>query len=236
MIEPKAADEKTSSALTATPSIESPTSPENLAKRDITVSSHLFGVWRLKVAHPNNPLAMGSLKYHRDFIQSLPLFLRLARDIYDVSPRLFVIYLAGQVWSGVDETLLMHFSGVLLKTVENGLKTGSPDVKGICTAIVARWACAVAVGFMNWQGELASEQLEARVTAKYDMYLMNARLKVDLPTSKGKSSESEATADTAWESLNDIIRFFSSLLSCHVLLWASDERCRYDCVYEGGSD
>ncbi|PPQ71993.1 hypothetical protein CVT24_008263 [Panaeolus cyanescens] len=203
--------EEKSSAIKATSSTtDSPTSPEKLAERNITISMHQLGVWKLKVAHSKSPFYMN---YYRDFSQSYPLFVRLTKDIYNVSPRLFTFYIFSQIWGSIEEALMMHLSGILLRSVENGLKTGSPDVWGIGSAVVARLACSLFAAFMSWQGELALAQLRTRVTTNFNMYLMSARLRVDLPTSKDKSSESEATPDNAWYSLNDIISFFSSILS-----------------------
>ncbi|KAF9035489.1 hypothetical protein BJ165DRAFT_1509768, partial [Panaeolus papilionaceus] len=96
-------------------------------------------------------------------------------------------YIFSQVWGAVEEAVMMQLSSVLLWGVENGLKTGKSDVWGIASAVVMRLGCALFAAFMVWEGELALSQLRTRVTTHFNMYLMHARLRVDLPTSQGIS-------------------------------------------------
>ncbi|KAF9035463.1 hypothetical protein BJ165DRAFT_645572 [Panaeolus papilionaceus] len=125
-----------------------PTSPEKLAERDITISTHSLEVCRLKVAHSKQAFYMN---HYRDFSQSYPLFITLTKDVYQVSPRLFMFYIFTQVWGAVEEAVMMQLSSVL-RAVENGLKRGKPDVWGIASVVVMRLRCVLFVAFMGWDG------------------------------------------------------------------------------------
>jgi hypothetical protein len=69
-----------------------------------------LGVWNIKIAKPTG-LQLAQIK------SALPLFYRLCSDIFTLAPRLFTFFVFCQIWQGVEDALLMHFSSSLLRRV-----------------------------------------------------------------------------------------------------------------------
>jgi hypothetical protein len=106
------------------------------ADSDIIIEDLRLGVWNLRIAKT------AGHQWWREIKSARPLFFRLCSDIFtleplrlasrlssvfeaktDLSPlairkpRLFTIFLFCQIWQGVEDTLLMHFSSLLLRRV-----------------------------------------------------------------------------------------------------------------------
>lgn len=129
-----------------------------------------LGVWNLKIASNPDLDLLGKWKAVK---AGLPLFARLALDIFHISPRLFVIFIFCQFWEGVEEMVLLHQSNnvlravcrcisfkfvwrdiysVLLIQIEAGLVTGKPNAQEIIRAVVARLLLTVLLSWISWYG------------------------------------------------------------------------------------
>ncbi|KAF8163821.1 P-loop containing nucleoside triphosphate hydrolase protein [Crassisporium funariophilum] len=182
-----------------------------LVDADIVIEDIRLGVWTLKLAKPSG---MNLQKYWDDIRSAYPLLRRLCGDIYSLAPRLFIFYIICQMWSGVEEALLMHFSSSLLRTIEAGILTGRPDFTGILSASIGRLLCSVLVAYLAWHGQASLNILSSRIKNFFDIYLMQgeplasseyhsssehsrvtpANLRVDLPTSQGEGGEQAGAA------------------------------------------
>lgn len=81
----------------------------------IIIDDIQLGVWRLKVGKPPGWV----LRQHFNSITSAyPLFRRLCRDIFSLSPRIFVSFFVCQFWSGIEDAVLTHLSSSLLRMVK----------------------------------------------------------------------------------------------------------------------
>ncbi|KAF8194623.1 hypothetical protein BJ912DRAFT_1040726 [Pholiota molesta] len=168
---------------------------------DIIIEEVQLGLWKLKLGHPPSL----NLRRLLDIIKSAyPLYSRLFLDIYRISPRHFTFFLMCQAWKGVEAAILLHLSSSLLSQVEQGLLTGNPDKIGILWLIVLQISCSL---------DVTLSILRSRVTSYFNLYLMKAKLQVDIPTSQEIASTPEGSASDAWQSLEDIIRFLTELLT-----------------------
>ncbi|KDR69213.1 hypothetical protein GALMADRAFT_256051 [Galerina marginata CBS 339.88] len=193
-----------------------PMSPENEKKPTSTSEAEKvafeelqLGVWYLKFTSGDS---LDPRKHWDDLKSALPLFRRLTTEIFSVAPGLFTIYILCLVWQGVEDSLLMHLSNQLLRTVESGVILGKPDSKKIINAVFSRLACTVFVSYLNWYGEKVHDLLRSHVTRHFDLVLMNANLRVDLPTSQEAGSKQEASGRQAWSALERILSFQTDLL------------------------
>jgi hypothetical protein len=81
---------------------------------NIVIDDVQLGIWRIRVGKTPR----WNLRRHFDSITSAyPLFHRLCGDIFSLSPRIFVFFLVCQIWSGVEDAILMHLSSSLLRMV-----------------------------------------------------------------------------------------------------------------------
>ena len=81
---------------------------------NIIIENLRLGVWNLKIAHVTGHKLV---QWRRDIKSAVPLFSRLCSDIFTLAPRLFTFFVFCQVWQGVEDALLMHFSSLLLRRV-----------------------------------------------------------------------------------------------------------------------
>ncbi|KAF9033938.1 P-loop containing nucleoside triphosphate hydrolase protein [Hymenopellis radicata] len=138
---------------------------------------------------------------------ALPLSRRLATEVYSLDPLLSCAYVALQFWKGVEAAVVLYFSTRLLRIIEIGLLNGSPDISAISMAVFARLACVVAAAVLNWASEQMLPRLKSRITTYFELYLMQANLRVDVPTSQEPRSSIEVTAQEAWFAFLDVVEF-----------------------------
>lgn len=84
------------------------------AESNIIIENLRLGVWNLKVAKTTGHML---IQWWKDVRSGVPLFYRLASDIFTLAPRLFTFFVFCQFWEGIEDALLMHFSSSLLRRV-----------------------------------------------------------------------------------------------------------------------
>lgn len=87
---------------------KSPTAQDALKMIDL-------GVYRVTI--PALTGAWNPREQLNQIIAALPLFRRLAADIYALEPFLSILYLVSQLWEGLESALLLYLSSRLLKVV-----------------------------------------------------------------------------------------------------------------------
>ncbi|CAA7271172.1 unnamed protein product [Cyclocybe aegerita] len=175
---------------------------------EIFIDEAQYGVWTLKVARSVQSRVE---LYWNELRMAYPLFVRLLADIYSVSPTLFTIFIACNVWDGIQDALGMHLSSSLLRKIEAGLVSGIPDARGIVMSVVLQLLCSVAFAYIGWHNSRALRNLQTEVTQHFQFTFMKATLEKDLPTSLEATSSSDISANDAWEAISNVISFFSEL-------------------------
>jgi hypothetical protein len=84
------------------------------ADSNIIVENLRLGVWNLKIAESTGHKLV---QWWTDIKSAVPLFYRLCSDIFTLAPRPFTFFVFCRIWQGVEDALLMHFSGLLLRQV-----------------------------------------------------------------------------------------------------------------------
>jgi hypothetical protein len=88
---------------------ENASTDSNVIIEDITL-----GVWKLKIAKASSNNLVQDIK------SAVPLLHRLCSDIFTMAPGLFIFFAFCQIWQGVGDAMLMHFSSALLRQVCHG--------------------------------------------------------------------------------------------------------------------
>ena len=81
---------------------------------NIVIEDVQLGIWRMRVG--NTP-GWNIRRNFESITSAYPLFHRLCRDIFSLSPRIFVFFLVCQIWDGVEDAISMHLSSSLLQMV-----------------------------------------------------------------------------------------------------------------------
>lgn len=90
------------------------TAEKSKADSNIIIENLKLGIWDVKIAKTSGHILV---QWWTDIKSAAPLFYRLCSDIFTLSPRLFTFFLFCQLWQGVEDALLMHFSSLLLRQV-----------------------------------------------------------------------------------------------------------------------
>ncbi|KAJ6494288.1 P-loop containing nucleoside triphosphate hydrolase protein [Mycena sanguinolenta] len=165
-----------------------------------------LGVWHVLL--PKEIVSGGVIsttKQKWDLIAlAFPVVRKFFRQIYQLSPQLFVLLILLKLWGGVESVLLLYLSDRLLRVIEVGLTEGRLNVSAITQALVARLICVTVTAIMHWGRDYISPILEDRIRLHFKAHLLQAKLRLDMPTSEDNSSKSKAGANDAWSAFNDL--------------------------------
>ena len=81
---------------------------------DVLIEDVRLGVWKLRI---DKTTGYNLDQWWKDIKSAVPLYCRLFSDIFTLAPRLFTFFVFCQVWQGVEDALLLHFSSLLLRRV-----------------------------------------------------------------------------------------------------------------------
>ncbi|KAJ2934277.1 hypothetical protein H1R20_g2819, partial [Candolleomyces eurysporus] len=176
---------------------------------DVVIESHQLGVWRLLLASNKR---MGPCRYYEEFQTSMPYMIRLFSDVYTTAPRLFVPFVLFRIWGGFEEALFMHMTTRILRTIESGLIRGQPFVQEVLWALGLRVLCAALIAYMGWVSDKLLKRLRNQITSHFDLYLMQARLRMDIPASLNAENKIEISGDDAWGAFEDILEYCTSVI------------------------
>ncbi|PBK82584.1 P-loop containing nucleoside triphosphate hydrolase protein [Armillaria gallica] len=165
-----------------------------------------LGVWKVSILN-SSPLDLR--KQFLDLKDALRYVRRLAIDVYTLEPILATLFVFNKLWSGVQSALLLYFSSQILRMVEIGLIHGAPDIGAILKALAVRIFFVIFAAVVQWESERFQATLKTRITTHFELFLMQAQLRIDLPTSQEPRSKVRATSYDAWASFTSIVEFLT---------------------------
>ncbi|KAJ6494286.1 P-loop containing nucleoside triphosphate hydrolase protein [Mycena sanguinolenta] len=173
-----------------------------------------LGVWRVLL--PQEIVSGGFISTTKQKWNSIvlgyPVVRKFFRQIYELSPHLIVLLILLKLWGEVESILLLYVSDRLLRIIEVGLTEGRPDMSAITQALIARLICATVTAVTNWAREYISPILEDRIQLHFEDHLLQAKLRLDMPTAEDSSSRSKARAYDAWASFTNLCDAFLRLI------------------------
>ncbi|KAK0492620.1 P-loop containing nucleoside triphosphate hydrolase protein [Armillaria luteobubalina] len=168
-----------------------------------------LGIWKVSVLK-RAPLDFGKQFLH--FKLAVGYFKRLAIDVYTLEPVFASFFILNQLWSGIHTALLLYLSSQMLQIIELGLIQGSPVIGAILKAVAVRILCVIFGAVLQWESERILPTLKTRITTHFELYLMQAQLRIDLPTSQEPRSKVRASSDDAWTSFEEIVDFLNNVM------------------------
>ncbi|KAF7369845.1 P-loop containing nucleoside triphosphate hydrolase protein [Mycena sanguinolenta] len=165
-----------------------------------------LGVWRVLL--PKEIVSGGVISTTKQkwnsIVLAYPVVRKFFGQIYQLSPQLFVLLILLKLWGEVESVLVLYVSDRLLRIIEVGLTEGRPDVSAITQALIARLICVTVTAVTNWAREYISPMLEDRVQLHFEDHLLQAKLRLDMPTAEDGNSRSKAHAYDAWSAFNSL--------------------------------
>ncbi|PBK82570.1 hypothetical protein ARMGADRAFT_1038481 [Armillaria gallica] len=133
------------------------------------------------------------------------------------------LFMLKELWSGIQGALLLQLSSQILQMVKIGLVHGSPEIGTILKALTMQIISVIFAALLHWASfyiEQVTPILKAWVKACFELLLMQAQLKMDLPTSQeyrkatqllgglsdqGAQYQYMARTLPAWDIIDDIL-------------------------------
>ncbi|KAK0435827.1 P-loop containing nucleoside triphosphate hydrolase protein [Armillaria borealis] len=168
-----------------------------------------LSVWKVSI-FKSSPLNLR--KQFLDLKDALRYFQRLAIDVYTLEPMLATLFVLNELWSGIQGALLLHLSSEILRMVEMGLVHGAPQTDAILKALALRIFFVAFAALLQWESERVLPTLKTRIKTHFELFLMQARLRIDLPTSQEPRSQVRATSHDAWASFEGIVGFVTDVM------------------------
>jgi hypothetical protein len=84
---------------------------------NVVIEDIQIGVRKFRVARPRETAFWGLSNARAYVVNQLPILVRLATDIFKVSPHYALVFLLCKLWSSVEGTLAMYISNRLLQLV-----------------------------------------------------------------------------------------------------------------------
>ncbi|SJL01053.1 uncharacterized protein ARMOST_04369 [Armillaria ostoyae] len=185
-----------------------------------------LGVWKVALL---NDMHWDYKRKWNNLLMALPLFRRLAIDVYTLEPTLSILFILEKIWSGIESAVLLYLSSRLLRIIEAGLISGTVDSVAILSAVAIRLCCVVLAAFLSWASDGIHPVLRTRVTTHFELHLMqgkSSRLRIDVPTSEEAKSRFDASAQHAWTAFEDVVDFLQQIVTTGSELALIVESCR----------
>ncbi|KAK0440869.1 P-loop containing nucleoside triphosphate hydrolase protein [Desarmillaria tabescens] len=167
-----------------------------------------LGVWKVSI------LKSTSFNFRKQFSDvkvALKYFWRLTIEVYTLAPVLATLYVLNELWSGVQGTLLLYLSSQILRIIEIGMVDRTLDIAAVLKVLVVRILCVIFSAVLQWARELVLPTLKTRITTHFELFLMQARLRIDLPTSQEPRSKLQASSYDAWTSFEGILELATNV-------------------------
>ncbi|KAG1899784.1 uncharacterized protein F5891DRAFT_1036549 [Suillus fuscotomentosus] len=120
-----------------------------------------LGVWRVLIAADESSSFRLPNLHWGPVSTYIPLLTRAYKDVYSVSPKLFWVLMATNLWYAIEDSLSLYFSNRLLLLIQHSVLEGKIHTsldKDLCIAIIARASCSVFSGFVQWTSNGVKDQ------------------------------------------------------------------------------
>jgi hypothetical protein len=213
------------------------------------VSVSQVGVWTIyqEILQPDLKISSSSWLNWRRLLSWRPALLaattfvnvhyavRIIKDLWAAAPLLVVTYLLVSLLQTVFPALLVYYSGQMLNLVHNALDTRKIVVHDLTYVVGARALCAIASWLSLMADKRAETALRRQLTHRFERHILQAHLRVDVPTSGDPAVMSQLNCqdiddEGPWSIFYNLVSWCTSLLqlcaslvALLLLLWSRKE-------------
>ncbi|EKM54933.1 uncharacterized protein PHACADRAFT_255149, partial [Phanerochaete carnosa HHB-10118-sp] len=171
-----------------------------------SLTSMSVGMWRLiydaRPARLSTSWKQGLMKWKQAVLDQH--LLRLLFDIYDLGPGLFFFCVFSRLVRGFEDACTIYFSNRLIRSIEQGLASGSPDTREIVVWLVARVFISAALAVWRFITSRADPILSTRVKLYFEERAIEAQADMDYVAATSCQSY-DFTPPSAWGTLYAIL-------------------------------
>ncbi|KAH8827421.1 P-loop containing nucleoside triphosphate hydrolase protein [Flagelloscypha sp. PMI_526] len=147
-----------------------------------------------------------------DLRSKLPSLRRFLLDIFWTNPRLVTLYIVVQLWSGMERAVLLYLSSEFLTTVSARIQGDDPSDGGsLLMSTLTRLAFVAFIEVLTWWSERLSPALRYQVNTRFELRLMDARLRDDLLIGE-ETSKDRITSDRLYYCFTTIVDYLMGLV------------------------
>ncbi|KAI5887272.1 uncharacterized protein SCHCODRAFT_02092459 [Schizophyllum commune H4-8] len=184
-----------------------------------------LGVWTLTLgkekAKSKCPFpSPGALRSHFALVR------RIFSEVWRVDPWAVAFLVLYHFFEAIEYSIILYFSGRLLKQIELVLVSATVDKAAILSAIVARLSCFAVVAWVRWWNHTTMPRLESRVIRHFKTNLLSAKLRTDLPTSLKPSTTGRVSASSVWDAFCQVFHLCASILNVASIMTFIIASCR----------
>ncbi|KAG7441585.1 P-loop containing nucleoside triphosphate hydrolase protein [Guyanagaster necrorhizus] len=181
-----------------------------------------LGVWKVVLL---NDVHRDYRKNWNNILLALPLFRRLAIDIYTLEPMLSILFVLEKFWSGIESAVLLYLSSRLLRIIEVGLVSGTVNSGAILSAVAIRLCCSALAALLSWASDGIHPILRTRVMTHFQLHLMQGKSLPESSTTEAKS-KFDVSARHAWTAFEDVADFLQQIVTTGSELALIVQSCR----------
>ncbi|GJE98932.1 ABC transporter ATP-binding protein [Phanerochaete sordida] len=196
-----------------------------------SLASTYVGMWR--VIYEADPCHLSaswtqSLQKWRQAVLDQHL-LRLFVDIYHLGPVLFLFCIFSRLVRGLEDACTIYFSNQVIRSIEDGLASGTPDTQDIVFWLVARVFISAALAVWRHLTSMADPILSTRIKLYFEERAMEAQVDMDYVAVTSYQS-CDFTPPSAWGTLYAILEAVDALCATgsQILLVVSMTQSRED--------
>ncbi|KAH8830124.1 P-loop containing nucleoside triphosphate hydrolase protein [Flagelloscypha sp. PMI_526] len=147
-----------------------------------------------------------------DLRGKLPFIRRFLLDVFWTNPRLVTLYILVRLWSGMEKTVLLYLSSQFLTTVSAKLQSDDPlDTSRLLASTLVRLAFVAFVEGLTWWSNQLYPTLSHQVKTRFEIRLMDARLRDDLLIGE-EASKDRITSNRLFYCFTVIINYLMALV------------------------
>ncbi|KAG1855124.1 P-loop containing nucleoside triphosphate hydrolase protein [Suillus tomentosus] len=184
-----------------------------------------LGVWRVLIAADESSSFRLPNLHWGPVSTYIPLLTRAYKDVYSVSPKLFWVLMATNLWYAIEDSLSLYFSNRLLLLIQHSVLEGKIHTsldKDLWLAIIARASCSAFSGFVQWTSNGVKDQYRVLVRYRFQEWLLRANLARDIEASQDNEAGLTVNPSQVFDSLLRLVdlgkQIISSLLQLRLLL------------------
>ncbi|KAJ7061480.1 P-loop containing nucleoside triphosphate hydrolase protein [Mycena amicta] len=159
------------------------------------IQTRQLGVYRVVTEKSSFSLR----KYWDQASRGLPSVKRLVKEILELSPAIFCLYVLVQLWTYSFEPILsLHLKSRILVIIEEGLKQGRPDAVAILRAVAFKVVGRVATSLVGqWDNKL-EKKLMRGIDFKLQALVLRSKLRTDLTGVQENVANKHIYERSAW--------------------------------------
>ncbi|KAG6816604.1 hypothetical protein H0H87_004696 [Tephrocybe sp. NHM501043] len=183
-----------------------------------TVITKTFGVWKfwtVKETFAFKPLLWTEWN---KYTSTIPHIYRLMWDVYNLNPRLVLLYFASRAWKGVEPGINMYVSSQLYVELEVYLREGTGNPRNVIKAIVAHLLCVMISSLSSTAYNHFVPKLTSQAELFFEEHLMKENLRYDVLTLSHIKTGSRPNAYMGWYCFAEVIQALVGILGLFTLV------------------